>query len=230
MSLWPDIANPYIDALVGGFFYGTVFCTSACLPYVSSYIAGVGGGFRKGLTTTLIFNSGRVVAYALLGAAIGLFKIAIGGTYLTSFQQYSSLAFGLVSIILGVSILLKTRSSSHNCPGANMPSKPAANKISSRFDFGAFTLGFSRGFVLCLPLLTLLVYSAAFASPFDSIALAVLFGLGTALSPILLLGGITGWLLNKAPLFQKWIAFAGAGILIILGMSTWISIILAAGI
>lgn len=228
MSLWPDIANPYIAALVGGFFYGTVFCTSACLPYVSSYIAGIGGGFRKGLTTTLTFNSGRVAAYALLGATIGLFKIAISGTYLTSFQQYSSLAFGLVSIILGISILLKTRSKSHNCPATNTPTNPAS-KVNGRFDFGAFTLGFSRGFVLCLPLLTLLVYSAAFASPVDSIALAVLFGLGTALSPILLLGGITGWLLNKAPLFQKWISIAGAGILIILGLSTWISLILAAG-
>jgi sulfite exporter TauE/SafE len=228
MSLLPGIANPYIDALAGGFLYGTVFCTSACLPYVSSYIAGTGGGFRKGITTTLIFNSGRVVAYALLGAAIGLFRIAIGGPYLSSFQQYSSLAFGLVSVILGITILLKTRSKSHNCPAANIPSNPSNTKI-GRFDFGAFTLGFSRGFVLCLPLITLLAYSAAFASPFDSVALAVLFGLGTALSPILLLGGVTGWLLNKAPLLQKWISIGGAGILIILGLSTWITIILAAG-
>lgn len=228
MSLVPGILNPYLAAFVSGFFYGTVFCTSACLPYVSSYIAGIGAGFRKGITTTLIFNFGRVAAYALLGAAIGLFRLAISDTYLTSFQQYSSLAFGLVSIILGISILLKTRSKSHNCPAANTPSKPAS-KVSGHFDFGAFTLGFSRGFVLCLPLLTLLVYSAAFASPVDSVALAVLFGLGTALSPILLLGGITGWLLNKAPLFQKWISIAGAGILIILGISTWISLILAAG-
>ena len=87
MSLWPGIATPYIDALAGGFFYGTVFCTSACLPYVSSYIAGVGGGFRKGLTTTLIFNSGRVLAYALLGAAIGLFKIALGEPTLPLFSS-----------------------------------------------------------------------------------------------------------------------------------------------
>jgi sulfite exporter TauE/SafE len=229
MSLWADATNPYVGALIGGFFYGTVFCTSACLPFVSSYIAGIGAGFRKGITTTLIFNLGRVAAYALLGAAVGLFRFAISENSVTPFQHYSSLAFGLVSIILGISILLKTRSSKHDCHAPSVPIKTVKKTIRG-FDFGAFTLGLSRGFVLCLPLLTLLVYSAAFASPFESVALAVLFGLGTALSPILLLGGVTGWLLNKAPLFQKYIAIAGAAILIILGLSTWFSIILVAGI
>jgi hypothetical protein len=34
-----------------------------------------------------------------------------------------------------------------------------------------------------------------------------------------LLGGVSGWLLNKAPLFRKWIALAGALILILLGIA-----------
>jgi threonine/homoserine/homoserine lactone efflux protein len=54
-----------------------------------------------------------------------------------------------------------------------------------------------------------------------------LFGLGTALSPILLLGGATGWLLNKAPLFRKWISIFGAGILILLGIGTLLTPIVA---
>jgi hypothetical protein len=51
--------------------------------------------------------------------------------------------------------------------------------------------------------------------------------LGTALSPILLLGGITGWLLSKAPLFRKWIAIGGAAILIVLGIGTLITAVIA---
>jgi hypothetical protein len=50
--------------------------------------------------------------------------------------------------------------------------------------------------------------------------LAVLFGVGTTISPLLVLGGVTGWLLNKAPLFRKWISLAGGGILILLGAIT----------
>jgi threonine/homoserine/homoserine lactone efflux protein len=56
--------------------------------------------------------------------------------------------------------------------------------------------------------------------------LAVLFGLGTTLSPILLLGGATGWLLNKAPLFRKWISRLGAVALIVLGVVTLLDAII----
>jgi threonine/homoserine/homoserine lactone efflux protein len=40
---------------------------------------------------------------------------------------------------------------------------------------------------------------------------------GTALSPLLLLGGATGWLLNKAPLFSKWLSRIGGIALILMG-------------
>ncbi len=100
-------------------------------------------------------------------------------------------------------------------------------KLSERFDVGAFSLGLARGLILCPPLLALLLYSVTFAAPIDSFVLAVLFGLGTALSPILLLGGATGWLLNKAPLFRKWISIIGAGIFIVLGLGTLLNATIA---
>jgi putative Mn2+ efflux pump MntP len=62
-----------------------------------------------------------------------------------------------------------------------------------------------------------------FATPLESIGIAVIFGLGTTISPILLIGGITGWLLNKAPLLRKWISLAGGVTLIALGIITVIS-------
>jgi len=193
------------------------------LPFVASYIAGVGAGFRKGVAITVVFNSGRIAAYALIGAAIGLFNFVVGGPYLSAFSQYSSLAFGVVSMVIGVSILLKSRSSACSCPGKTTGEISSKSRIIGGIDARAFTLGLSRGLVLCPPLIALLVYAATFASPAESISLAVLFGLGTALSPVFLLGGATGWLLNKAPLFRKWISIFGAGILIILGLSTLIT-------
>jgi thiol:disulfide interchange protein DsbD len=223
MSFLPQFANPYIDALVGGLLYGSVFCTSACLPFVAGYIAGVGAGFKKGLAITAIFNSGRIVAYALLGAAVGLFRLAVGGTFLTAFQQYASAAFGVVTVIIGSVILVKSRSSKPACDCKPPKRAPKFGRFSGRFDFGAFTLGLSRGLVVCTPLVALLVYAATFASPVDSVLLAVLFGVGTTISPIILLGGATGWLLNKAPLFRKWISILGAVVLILLGILSLIT-------
>jgi len=223
MSLIPEIPNPYIEAFAVGLLYGLVFCTSTCLPYIASYIAGIGANFRKGVSVTLIFNSGRIVAYALIGALIGIltsaFRFVLSETSISPFQQYSSYAFGIVTIVIGTSILLKSRAAARDCNPEGSESLNS-KKPSGRFDVRAFTLGFSRGLIVCPPLVLLLLYSIPFGAPIDSLAVAVLFGLGTAFSPLLLLGGVTGWLLNKAPLFRKWISIVGAVILIVLGIAT----------
>ena len=94
MPLWPEIPNPYLEAFAVGLLYGLIFCTSACLPYVTSYIAGIGAGFRKGVHVTLIYNSGRVTAYVLIGAAIGIFngvsRLFINEASLSPFHKYFS--------------------------------------------------------------------------------------------------------------------------------------------
>jgi thiol:disulfide interchange protein DsbD len=232
MSLIPEIPNPYVAAFAVGLLYGLVFCTSSCLPYIASYIAGIGADFRKGVTVTLIYNMGRVVAYALIGGLIGIFsgavRFVVSESSMSPFQQYSSYAFGIVTIVIGISILLKSKSAPHDCnPAGN---KNLGLKKLGRFDVRAFSLGFSRGLIVCPPLVIILLYSIPFAAPIDSFVLAVLFGLGTALSPMLLLGGVTGWLLNKAPLFRKWISIVGAGILIVLGIATLANAIIAPNI
>jgi thiol:disulfide interchange protein DsbD len=229
MSLLPEISNPYVGAFAVGLLYGTVFCTSTCLPYIASYIAGVGADFRKGVIATFIYNVGRVAAYALIGGVVGIFSGVFRGVVsdapFSAVQQYSSYGFGIVTIIIGVSILLKSRAASHCCsPECNKNVGP--KKKFARFDVRAFSLGFSRGLIVCPYLVAiLLLYAIPFASPIDSLLVAVLFGLGTALSPMLLLGGVTGWLLNKAPLFRKWIAIAGGGMLVVLGAITLVNAI-----
>jgi sulfite exporter TauE/SafE len=223
MSLIPEIPNPYLASFAFGLMYGLIFCTSACLPYITSYIAGIGAGFRKGVIVTSIYNLGRVTAYALIGGVIGMLKLLVNDAILLSYQKYSSFAFGLVTIAIGAHILIKSRSPSCNC--AETSKNLGVTKLSERFDIRAFSLGLTRGLIVCPPLIALLLYSATFAAPIDSVIFAVLFGLGTALSPILLLGGVTGWLLNKAPLFSKWISRIGGGILILLGVSMLINAI-----
>jgi len=232
MSLIPEIPNIYLGALAGGLLYGSILCTSACLPYIASYIAGIGAGFRKSVMVTLIFNFGRIAAYALIGGLVavfsGIFGWLVSETSMWNVQQYSSYIFGAVSIVVGAVLLRKSMAPSFS---SSCDPKEAKNlvraKTYKRFDVGAFSLGLTRGLVLCPPLVVLLVLSVSSGVPTDSFVLAVLFGLGTTISPILLLGGATGWLLSKAPLLRKWIAMAGAGILIALGIATMITAITA---
>jgi sulfite exporter TauE/SafE len=223
----PSISNPYLLALVVGLIYGLFFCTASCLPYLAGYIAGIGAGFRRGTTVTLIFNLGRLTAYTIVGAIVaiisGVFGFLLTEKAMVPIQKYSSYAFAAVTIAIGVSLLLKTRSQG-SCAQTQVDSKNLkTTKPQRRFDFGAFSLGLSRGLVLCTPLVSLMLLSVPFGAPIDSLFMAVLFGLGTTISPILLLGGATGWLLNKAPLFRKWVAIAGAGILVALGIANLIT-------
>ena len=221
MSLISEIANPYLGAFVGGLFFGLAYCTASCLPVVAGYIAGVGSGFKQSIRITLIFNTGRIIAYTVIGALIGLFSGLLGffvsAEAISPFQIYSSFAFGLVTVVIGVMLLFQARKPrcDCSCPDTNV----AVGRV-RRFgvDFGAFTLGFTRGLIVCVPLILLLSTSLTLAAPIGSIAIAVLFGLGTTISPLLLLGGVTGWLLSKAPLFRKWISITGGIILILLGI------------
>ncbi len=222
MSLVPQIPNPYLEAISVGLLYGLVYCTPTCLPYIASYIAGVGAGFRKGTLATVVFNFGRIASYAVVGGLVGVlagvFRFVVTESTLAAFQQYSSFVFGVVTILIGVAVYLKSRAKNHDCPATAMATEKPKTGLRSRFDVGAFSLGLSRGLILCPPLVFLLLYSIPFGTPLDSLLLAVLFGVGTAISPMLLLGGVSGWLLNKAPLFRRWIALAGALILILLGI------------
>lgn len=223
MTVLQQISDPYLASLILGLLYGLTFCTSACLPYIISYIAGIGAGFKKGVIITTIYNSGRIVAYAIIGTVVGLLSAVITEDFFSSYQQYSSIAFGAVITIIGVNILLK-KFGTGTCT-AKKSHDLGISKLTQRFDIRAFFMGLTRGLVLCPPLVALLLYAVTF-SQVNCTILAVLFGLGTALSPLLLLGGATGWLLNKAPLFSKWLSRIGGAALVVMGVSVLVNALL----
>ena len=220
MTVLQQISNPYLASLVLGLLYGLTFCASACLPYIISYIAGIGAGFKKGVIITTVYNSGRIVAYALIGTTVGLLGTVISEEFFSSYQQYSSIAFGAVIVVVGVNILMK-KVGTCTCT-TKEPDRLGDSKLTQRFDIRAFSMGFTRGLVFCPPLIALLLYALTF-SQVDCTIMAVLFGLGTALSPLLFLGGATGWLLKKAPLFTKWLSRIGGIALVVMGLSVLFS-------
>lgn len=224
--LWLENMHPFLGALVFGLFYGLTYCTSVCLPYVASYFAGIGGGFRKGIVVTSIYNSGRLVTYTLLGGLVGILKGFTTNFFSGSYQTYTLAIFGGVVVVIGLNILLRKEPSACVCANENsQPSDPS--KLSSRFranfDLRAFSMGFTRGFVVCPPLVALLLYSVASFSPIDCVVIAFLFGLGTAFAPLPVYIGVIGWILNKAPELRIWISRISGGILILLGISLIVS-------
>ena len=217
MSVLEQIANPYLASLTLGLLYGFTVCTSSCLPYLASYIAGIKAGFRKGLTITAIYNTGRIAAYAVIGTIAGLLRTLVDEAIFETYQTVFSAIFAVVVIVIGISILFKKGSCS-TCIPENVEPQKGLEGFRQHFDVRAFFMGFSKGFVLCPPLVAFLLYALTNYQA-NSTVLAVLFGLGTALSPMLILAAVVGWLLEKAPLFRKWTSILGAIALILLGVS-----------
>ncbi|MBS7659571.1 MAG: sulfite exporter TauE/SafE family protein [Candidatus Bathyarchaeia archaeon] len=226
MAFMIEIANMYIEAFIIGLLYGFSLCTSSCLPYVASYIAAVGADFRKGIFITLTYNVGRVTSYAVVGILASflssIFRVMLSESLIFNFQNYASYAFGAITIAIGINILLKSKST----PNCVMDVKNALNKHVGKIDTYAFLLGFGRGFIICPPLAMLILYAITFGSPIDGSLIPIIFGVGTAISPILPLGGVTGWLLNKAPLFRRKLSIIGSIVLILLGIASLLNTIL----
>ncbi|MGF3522139.1 MAG: sulfite exporter TauE/SafE family protein [Candidatus Bathyarchaeia archaeon] len=223
MSLMTEISNPYLASLALGLLSGLVFCTSACLPYVASYIAGVGSSFRKSVFITVTYNGGRLTAYALIGVALSITKLSIGDAFFSSYQNYALVALGIVSTAVGANMIYKSKKVTCGAKCAGSPVDSNRNITATRFDLQVFVLGLTRGLIVCPLIAPVLVYSVTTAVAADSFFLAVLFGLGTTLSPLMLIGGVTGWLLNKAPLFRKWVSIAGGLTLIGLGVNAFVN-------
>jgi sulfite exporter TauE/SafE len=217
-GLLPQIANPYLASLVLGVLYGMTTCTAACLPYLGSYIAAVGAGFRRGLTISATYSSGRILAYGLLASFVALIRGFLTGSFLTYFQKYGSIVSGAVIVVVGLNILLRRKSSVCNCKTKSPENIKPSNGFKQFFDRNAFFLGFTRSLLVCPPLIAILLYAMASFSGFGTVAITVLFGLGTALSPLLLFGGTLGWLLNKSPNYSNWISKIAGAILILLAI------------
>jgi sulfite exporter TauE/SafE len=217
MTVLEQISNPYLASITLGLLYGFTVCTSACLPYVASYIAGIKAGFRRGVAVTAVYNLGRIAAYAVIGSIAGLLRTLIDDAFLETYQTIFSVIFGFVVIFIGISIFFK-KPPCNTCQPKTVEAKGGLEGFRQNFDVRAFFMGLSRGFVLCPPLVAFLLYAITNYQT-NYTVLAVLFGLGTALSPMMILAGVVGWLLEKAPLFRKWTSILGGVVLVLLGVS-----------
>lgn len=85
----------WLAALTLG-FAGSLHCLGMCSPLLLAVTAK-----RKPVTLSkALYNTGRILTYGVLGAAVGAIGYLLN---ITLFQQYVSLAFGVVLIIAGAS-------------------------------------------------------------------------------------------------------------------------------
>ncbi|GAB4120746.1 MAG: hypothetical protein Fur0040_00260 [Sideroxydans sp.] len=186
---------------------GLTACTATCLPFMGTWILGRGGSQMQALRDTALFASGRILAYALLGTLA-----AAAGSWLSQAMKGGSgnLVIGAASIAAGLWLL--------------RPAGPHGSCGVARSVGGTppLLLGFSLSLTPCAPLASLLAVCAAAGSIQLGLANGVMFGLGAALTPLLLLLPLISLLgrqlRENRDWLTRWIRWGAAAVLILLGL------------
>jgi sulfite exporter TauE/SafE len=205
-SLLPQQTTLFTVWLLGASL-GLTACTATCLPFMGTWVLGRGGSQMQALRDTALFVSGRILAYILLGA------LAAGaGAWLAQVMRggIGNFIIGAASIAAGL-WLLRPASAHAPCDAArNAGGTPP------------LLLGFSLSLTPCAPLASLLAVCAAAGSVKLGMASGAMFGLGAALTPLLILLPLIG-LLGKSlrenrDWLTRWIRWGAAAVLIVLGL------------
>ena len=188
-----------ISALVMGFNYGIGPCTISCAPLVVPLIMSTSKNKKEGVIYSLIFGLGRIISYALLG-----FLAGIAGASINLFLPKR--AFGIFFILLGLALFFRIQG---RCL--------YKSKLRITGPFMSLIAGFVYGLGPCPPLIALIGLAAASKSALAGALMGLVFGIGTIISPIIILGFFSGWFAKQKE-FKKVIPYVSGGFLILIGL------------
>jgi sulfite exporter TauE/SafE len=175
-------ATPW-ECFVFGVVLGSGPCVVSCAPVVVACIAGTRSTWRQGLLSVLVFSVGRSFSYLVLGAAAYGASQVLGDVLRTHGVW--------VDRVLGTFLL------ANGLLFAWMERVRITTPLPSGLDrVGAHSVavaGVLTGLRPCLPMLAVIAYAGRVAgSVVEALAGVGLFSVGTAVSPLLLIGAAAG--------------------------------------
>ena len=191
-----QLAIPYSTAFVTGIVSGISQCSVACAPFISTYIMGSREGALDGIKCYATFTAGRVFMYAVIGLVSGYIGTTFDG--MGKNAPYLSLVFSFILISIGLLMLIRPVSTNCNRPKGKIE---LFGFISHRVAFNPtthlFVMGMAFAVIPCPPMAGILVYSLKMPSVISSSILMLLFGIGTAFSPLIIISAVAGWFSSK---------------------------------
>lgn len=177
-------------------FLGSLHCVIMCGP-IALAMPGQ-KTLNRFLFSRLIYNVGRVVTYSIIGLTFGILGELIG---LSGYQQYFSIAMGIVMILLAFSFSSHwfTAKPTHwMSRWSNWLRTGMSKWIKNSSLLGSFLLGLVNGFLPCGLVYAAVVGAISFVDLGNSIQYMISFGLGTF--PAMLAVAMSGQLFkNRLP-------------------------------
>jgi thiol:disulfide interchange protein DsbD len=222
-NLLAQFTISYTASLFMGVTAGMGQCSIACAPFLSTYIMGSGNGFLNGFKSFAVFAMGRLVMCAALGLAAGY----IGTAFIdVDFHSvYLSKIFDVVMIVIGLLMLI--RPVCVTCKKSNKENEDLG--LFSRLFISSstthlFIMGMAFAAIPCPPMGAMLLYSLQMPSMLSGSIIMLLFAIGSAVSPLIIISALAGLFSKKikaeAPqhrmLFQR---LSGFILIILVGFS-----------
>jgi uncharacterized protein len=166
--------------------------------------------FKKKLKPSILYNTGRVISYTIIGGIVG----ALG-----SVLSFSGTAKGIVAIIAGVFMLIMGLNMMNVFPWIKkiVPRLPKrfGNKVQgAKKGRGPLIVGLLNGFMPCGPLQTMQLYALGTGSFFAGALSMFLFSLGTV--PLMFAFGAISSILSSK--FTKKLMWVSAALVMVLGV------------
>lgn len=201
-----------------GVSMGLTACTVTCLPFIGTWTLGRASGQREAFLHTGVFLGGRVFTYTVLAtvagtAGLGLAK-AMG-------SAWGNALIGTASIVAGLWLLF--RPAGRSCGPASAKPAVAPLRFQRRSDsLPPLFFGAALSLTPCTPLASLLALAAHTGSAVQGAAYGLAFGLGAAMTPIIVLVPLAGRLGREIRAGRawlgRWLAIGAALVLIVLGL------------
>lgn len=188
------LTTPFALVWVGGLL-GSSHCLGMCGPFALA-LGADSSQWRRNLRRQLAYTAGRLFTYTCLGAiaGYGAWRLRDGWPVARQASALLAIAAGLLLIYLGLQSTGVWARKGVRGGGPCLVGGPLMQLLRSTQWTHVFLAGLLTGMLPCGLVYGFLAMAASTASVFDSAALMLAFGLGTA--PAMVIAGISATLLN----------------------------------
>jgi len=210
------VSKIIIRLFILGLSFGAGPCIASCGPILIFYAAGTKKDDLKGLKAYALFSLARILVYLVLGLLVFFLGTFVLDRLSGVFSKYILIIGGLFVVLMGVFTALGKRLEFRTWQFWQ-------KKLIEQDKKSMVMLGLIIGFLPCAPLLAILSYIGLIAKHwFSSLLYSLAFGIGTFVSPLILLvmlaGLIPKFFLNKKEIYSRYFSFICGLIIIFLGL------------
>ncbi len=198
-----------------GLSFGAGPCLASCGPLLLSYVAGSGKNVTGSIAAYFLFSIPRLIIYAILSLVIYVCGIMMTQIAMAPVMRYLTVGAGVVFVLVGILVATQNQLMHRTCALFQ-------EKFIRKDKKTIVLLGICAGILPCAPLISVLSYIGFVAQGWHQCVLyALAFGLGTFLSPLLLitaLGGLIPSVIKNNARLRRTLDIICGSVIVILGV------------